>query len=113
MTVARSVHGVPIRLPDERWSHIVESYDDLSDRMDDVLNAVAHPAWVTRGYGGALIAWKPFGQERFLSVIYKETGGAECDEREGIWEQRWFRDFNVPWTPWSGSRMFSKSTWLT
>jgi len=70
----RSVNGVPIRLSDERWGHIIEFHDDLVDRAAEVLDAVAHPAWVTRGYGGPLIAWKPFGQGRFLSVIYRELG---------------------------------------
>jgi hypothetical protein len=75
--VVRSVHGVPIRLTDERRAHIVEGHEDLADRMDDVMETVAHPAWVTRGYGGCLIAWKPFGRDRFLSVVFKEVGRSD------------------------------------
>jgi len=72
--IASSIKGVPIRLTDERWAHIIGNHDDLTDRADEVLDAVAHPAWVTRGYGGTLIAWKPFGHGRFMSVVYKELG---------------------------------------
>lgn len=38
--VALSVDGVPIRLTDERWVHIVENHDDLAGYYDDVLEAV-------------------------------------------------------------------------
>jgi len=65
---------VPIRLSGERWSHIIEHRDELAGRMDDVLNAVSHPDWVTRGKSGSIIAWKGFGRSKYLSVIYKEIG---------------------------------------
>jgi hypothetical protein len=73
MEIALSTNRVPIRLSDERWTHIVENHDDLAGRRDDVLEAVERPAWVTRGYGGARIAWRPMGRSGFLSVVYKET----------------------------------------
>ena len=73
MNVAISVRGVPIRLTGERWMHIVEARDELAGRMDDVLAAVEEPDWVTRGYLGALVAWRSAGRRRFLAVIYKET----------------------------------------
>jgi hypothetical protein len=77
MEIVRSVHGIPIRLTGERWSHIAENHDDLAGRMDDVLDAVERPSWVTRGYGGTLIAWKPYGRGRFLSVIYRELSRSD------------------------------------
>lgn len=73
MEIAISVHGVPIRLTAERWLHIVEARDELAGRIDDVLVAVEQPDWVTRGYGGALVAWKGFGRSRYLAVIYREV----------------------------------------
>ena len=72
MEIAISTGGVPIRLTDERWTHIVENHDELAGRLDDVFDALERPAWVTRGYGGARIAWKPMGRKGFLSVVYKE-----------------------------------------
>ena len=36
----RSVNGVPIRLTDERWLHIIEARDELADRSQDVLDVV-------------------------------------------------------------------------
>lgn len=32
-----SVHGVPIRLTDERWSHVVEEHTELAGMRLDVL----------------------------------------------------------------------------
>ncbi|MHC1599717.1 MAG: hypothetical protein ACXQS5_02720 [Candidatus Methanospirareceae archaeon] len=38
-----SVNGVPIRLTDERWTHIVENHDDMAGYYFDVLETVANP----------------------------------------------------------------------
>jgi hypothetical protein len=67
-----SVHGVPIRLTPERWIHVIEAHDDLAGALPDVLDTLESPDWVTKGYGGALIAWKGVGRKRFLGVVYKE-----------------------------------------
>ena len=72
MYVAYSVRGVPIRLTPERWMHVVEARDELAGRMNDVLDTVEAPDWVTRGYRGALLAWKGFGRRSYLAVVYKE-----------------------------------------
>ncbi len=69
----QSVNGVPIRLTGERWTHIVENHDELAGRMDEVLNAIEDPEWVSTGYGGALIAWQNRGRHRWLGVFYRET----------------------------------------
>lgn len=45
--------------------------------MDDVLDALERPDWVSRGYDGALIAWKGYGLRRFLAVVYREVDPAD------------------------------------
>lgn len=77
MESATSVNGVPIRLTGERWFHIVDARDELVGREEDVLDTVRLPDWVTRGYRGALVAWKGFGRRGFLAVIYKELRKAD------------------------------------
>lgn len=72
MEVVLSVRGVPIRLTAERWTHIVENHDELAGRIDDVLDTVGDPEWITRGHRGALIPWKGAGRRRFLGVFYRE-----------------------------------------
>lgn len=73
MHVAYSVNGVPIRLPAERWMHIIEARDELAGRLPEVLNAIEEPAWVTQGYRGARVAWKDHARNRWLAVVYKEV----------------------------------------
>jgi hypothetical protein len=70
--IAYSVNGVPIRLTEERWRHIVMVRDDLRGRREDVLMVVEDPDFVLRGYGGALLAVKGYGRGRYLVVVYKE-----------------------------------------
>lgn len=72
MDIAVSKAGVPVRLTDERWYHIVENHDDLAGYYDDVLITVEEPDYILRGYGGALVAVRSLGRRKFLAVIYKE-----------------------------------------
>jgi len=69
---AISVNGVPIRLTEERWEHIVEDHDDLDGYRADCANVVEDPDFVLRGHMGALIAVKGYGRDRYLAVIYRE-----------------------------------------
>lgn len=34
----KSINGVPIRLTDERWVHIVENHDDLAGFYDEIIH---------------------------------------------------------------------------
>lgn len=54
MEIAYSVNGVPIRLTEERWEHILDNHEEMTDRADDVLDVLAHPEWITRGNRGTL-----------------------------------------------------------
>ena len=48
MDRAVSHAGVPIRLTDERWVHIVENHDDLAGYRSDVLQTIESPDVVLR-----------------------------------------------------------------
>jgi hypothetical protein len=73
MDVVISKSGVPIRLTDERWFHIVENHDDVAGYYDDVLETVEDPDLILRGYRGALIAVRQLRGRKYLAVIYKEV----------------------------------------
>lgn len=77
MDRAISTSGVPIRLTDERWLHIVENHDDLAGHYDDVLDTVENPDFIILGYRGALIAVKELASRRFLSVVYRELSRSD------------------------------------
>jgi hypothetical protein len=73
MDIARSVNGVPIRLTEERWSHIVNARDYMAGYYDDCLQAIERPDLLLAGYQGSLKAVKAYGRNRFLVVIYLEV----------------------------------------
>jgi hypothetical protein len=73
MDVAISKSGVPIRLTDERWFHIVENHDDVAGYYDDVLETIEDPDFILRGHGGALVAVTALGRRKYLAVIYREV----------------------------------------
>lgn len=76
MTVSvTSKNGIDIRLTAERWVHIVENHDDMAGRYEDVLTALETPDYVIKGYEDALIALRHTTEEKFIAVVYKETGG--------------------------------------
>lgn len=98
MDVARSVNRVPIRLTDERWSHIVNARDDLAGYYDDSLQTVEDPDLVLAGLRGSLKAVKGYGRNRYLVVIYRELGSDDgfvvtayfvrrIDRRKAIWRR--------------------------
>ena len=60
------------RLTDERWAHIVDNHDEMTDRSAEILEVLERPEWITRGSRGALVAWKGYGRLGYLCVHYKE-----------------------------------------
>lgn len=72
MDVVASKNGVPIRLTEERWLHITLSHEDMAGYYEEILHTIEDPEVILRGYGGALIALRNMGKERYLCVVYKE-----------------------------------------
>ena len=44
----KSKNGVPIRLTDERWSHITTSHTDMKDNKDLLLKTVEDPEMILK-----------------------------------------------------------------
>jgi len=70
--ITYSVNNIPIRLTDERWTHIVENHDDIAGYYFDVLETVANPRWVFQGNEDELWAVKLVSKKKAMLVIYKE-----------------------------------------
>ena len=68
-----SVNNIPIRLTDERWTHIVENHDDMAGYYFDVLETVTNPTWVLQGDEDELWAVKLISKRKAFLVIYKES----------------------------------------
>lgn len=73
MDTVHSINGVPIRLPEERWEHIVSNKPYMESYYQQVLDAVEGPTWVLRGYAGALVAVLTLGRQGHLHVVYREV----------------------------------------
>jgi hypothetical protein len=72
--VAISRNGVPVRLTEERWFHIVETHDEMAGHYDEVISAIEVPDYIIQGYRDALVALKSIGRKKFIVVVYKEVG---------------------------------------
>jgi hypothetical protein len=99
MDVVWFVEGIPIRLTEERWVHIVENHDDLAGYYDDVLEVVEQPDLIVRSYGNALIAVRSYGHRRYLAVIYRQVSKEDgfiitayftdkVDRKKAIWKKQ-------------------------
>lgn len=73
MEIAYSVNGVPIRLTEERWEHIVSNKPYMESYYERLLDAIEKPTCVLRGYAGSLVAILSVGRQRYLHVVYKEV----------------------------------------
>ena len=76
-SIAISKNNVPIRLPDERWIHIVESHDDMAGHYYDVLSAIEDPDYIIKGYRDALVALKKVSEIKYLAIVYKELSAVD------------------------------------
>jgi hypothetical protein len=70
--IAVSRNGVTIRLPDERWEHIVERHNVLADKQQLVLDTISNPDRILTGNEGALMALRELESGRWLVVVYRE-----------------------------------------
>ena len=96
--VVRSQAGVPIRLTDERWAHIVEEHNELAGLRYEVIKALSDPALVLRGLAGELLAVRELEEGKSLVVVYREyeddgfvitafltRRGKALERRERVW----------------------------
>lgn len=70
--IVQSISGSTIRLPNERWLHIVEGHPELDGHLNDVLLTVAAPDMVLQGSSDELLAAIYKQRDKLLVVVYKE-----------------------------------------
>jgi hypothetical protein len=66
---ATSRGGVPIRLPAERWDHIVEEHAELAGLQQEVLQTIAAAERVLLGKAGELFAVREIEPGKALVVV--------------------------------------------
>ena len=72
MDIVYSLNGVPIRLTDERWEHILSNKPYMRSYYEEVLKAIGSPTWILRDYAGALVAVLSLARRNYLHVVYRE-----------------------------------------
>jgi hypothetical protein len=70
--IAFSRNGIAIRLPDERWGHIIERHNVLTDQQSLVLDTISNPDRILAGNEGALMALRELEPDQWLVVVYRE-----------------------------------------
>lgn len=69
---AISKNDIPIRLTDERWTHITEEHGELAGMRLEVLENIAQPSRILTGGSGELLALREQEPGKFLVVVYRE-----------------------------------------
>jgi hypothetical protein len=97
-----SRNGIPIRLTDERWSHIAEEHVELSGMRADVLRTITDAEKVLAGGASELMAVRRVEADKALIVVYREASAADgfiitafltkrltrLDRRQQIWPSK-------------------------
>ena len=78
MLFAVSKNNVPIRLPEERWHHIVNRHPEMRKHQGEVLDTVEEPDFIQEGDFGVLLAARFYSRttltSKYVMVAYRELG---------------------------------------
>jgi hypothetical protein len=102
--LARSINGVPVRLTDERWEHILTQHPEMDGQRERILEAIADPDLIQKGDYRALLSLRhyprtPLGA-KYLTVAYREASADDgfvltayltrrpSARRESVWKRQ-------------------------
>lgn len=81
MLIVGSHNGVPVRLTEERWQHIVRRHPEMAAQKERVLETVSAPEIVQEGDFGELLAIRLYRDtplsSKYLVVAYREVAPVE------------------------------------
>lgn len=70
--IAFSKNGLPIRLTNERWGHIMEEHSELAPLRSNILSTIANPTRIVKGNTGEMFAIQEIERGKWLIVVYRE-----------------------------------------
>ncbi len=77
MLIVHSHNGVPVRLTEERWQHIVYRHPEMKSYRDQVLETLVEPDMIQQGDFHELLAIRLYREAslagKFLVVVYREV----------------------------------------
>ena len=89
MKTAKSVNGVMIRLPEERWQHITEEHTEMTDYLDETLKTIQKPLAVFEGNAGELLAAREIEAGKYVIVAYREISAEDGFIITAFLTRRW------------------------
>ena len=89
MSKVRSINGVTIRLPAERWVHITEEHAELAGYYYDVLETIQRPLAVFEGNSGEHLAASEIDPGKYLIVVYREISKEDGFVITAFMTKRW------------------------
>ena len=103
MLIVRSRNGVPIRLTEERWQHILRRHPEMDGQRPQVLETLTEPDMIQQGDFGVSLAVRLYPDtpltSKYLVVVYRELGsedgfvltayltGRPSDRRVTVWKR--------------------------
>lgn len=76
MLIVRSRRGVPIRLTDERWGHLISRHPEMSSQIERVLQTITEPEMIQQGDFGEQLAVRFYTStpltSKYLIVAFRE-----------------------------------------
>ena len=76
-TSTYSKNGVSIRLPEERWQHIITRHGGLDDKKEILLQTITNPDKIIEGNDQTLMAIRELEPGKVLVVVYKEISNTD------------------------------------
>ena len=73
LDIVESIDGVPIRLTDERWEHILIGHPLISGYYERILSTIENPTFILCGNNRSKIAVNNYGRKLWLHVAYREV----------------------------------------
>ena len=76
MFIVYSLNGVPIRLTEERWQHIIRRHPEMDNQRERVIETLVEPDMIQQGDFGELLAVRLYPEtpltRKFFVVAYRE-----------------------------------------
>lgn len=73
MNKINSKNKVLIRLPAERWFHIIEEHSEMAGYYFEVLETIEEPEIIYEGQAGEYLAVREIETGKYIVVIYREV----------------------------------------
>jgi len=79
--IVYSHNGVPVRLTEERWQHVMHRHPDMETQRERVLETLVEPDMIQEGDFGTLLAARLYPEtpltRKYLVVVYRETSSED------------------------------------